>query len=287
MDHIHCWIKFFSIELFFAALGVLQYPPTFITNLLCYAMSHWNLGHVWFPPRHASARVLTMPVGLQYRLNASDRVMIAFGLRQAEAGASPRIQFVQAVGLRAAGRFKGWNWHFEVIIEARTRLVMIYDGYNNLILEVPLRRFTIRQFAQQDRMIEPLAIQEETDNDWTFAFLIPAGSLLIQEETENDAPPRPPIAWWGLPPSRAAMQSMADTETSASRSIGLRSDLVVDSEALDSEAFRVGTPVFMGVDPLLAIADSEALDSVVDCRSIAPRARGRRVRFNEVLHGPP
>jgi hypothetical protein len=210
---------FFLIEPFFHRSWSLVVSPRFIINLLCDAMSHSNLDHVWFPPRHASARVLSMPVGLQYRLNARDRVMIAFGLRQAEAGAGLRIQFVQAVGLRAAGGFRGWNWHFEVIMEAGTRLVMIYDGYNHLILEVPLRRFTIRQFAQQDRMIEPLSIQEETEHDWTFAFLIPHESLLIQEETENDAPPPPPIAWWGLPPSRAAMQSITDTETSASRTV--------------------------------------------------------------------
>ena len=129
-----------------------------------------NLNHVWCP--RASARVLSMPVGLHCRLNGRDSVMIVFGLQLLGAGLG--IQFVCAAGLRIGGRWRGWNWNWAVIMEAGTRLVMIYDSYNNFIIEVPLRRFTIRQYPSCNRMIE-----DNNEEAWTLVFCEASPSRMV------------------------------------------------------------------------------------------------------------
>ena len=111
-----------------------------------------QLSHVWLTDGEM-ARVLTMPASLELRLNAQDTIKIAFGLEYNKV--THECCFVQAVGMRIANRWRGWNWQFEVVRdrEVGSRLVLIRDRWGGFVCEFPVGRFTSKTVLISERMI--------------------------------------------------------------------------------------------------------------------------------------
>ena len=111
-----------------------------------------QLSHVWLTYGEM-ARVLTMPASLELRLNAQDTIKIAFGLEYNKV--THECCFVQAVGMRIANQWRGWNWQFEIVRdrEVGSRLVLIRDRWGGFVCEFPVGRFTSKTVLISERMI--------------------------------------------------------------------------------------------------------------------------------------
>ena len=139
--------------------------------------SGYNLSHVeWYYDDWW--RVLSMPICMEQKLHQRDRVRYCFGLKEGNP-----TELIQAAAFVHNGRWKGWNWTWEIKVVHDVVVVRISDRKGQFIYQGVGSFFNLVKSPMRNMSLTPSAAFAFAEYKHFQVTIVPEKLLIPMEDT--------------------------------------------------------------------------------------------------------